>query len=208
MGITASPPAVTTSHNASGPITSMDSTGTDATLKFFRRIHFFTPKNYSEIRTLKIFMAMACSMTKSSALGDIYLFYDPRLPNIIRIGHTTSTPYRRLTQWRSRCSSTLTLIPDTLSRVVYYPRRLEQLIHLDLESRRRRNWCQYCKYYHLEGFEVSKELALATVQLWRRWMESEPYDEVGKLKARWKQQIRGSSSPSTREELYMMLEHG
>lgn len=207
VDIMASPSAVTTSQNASEPITSIDSAGPDATLKAFRRIHFFTPNRNSEIRTLKKVIARACSTTRSAPLGEIYLFYDSRFPNIIRIGFTSRTPDMRLREWKSRCSSTLVLIPDTLSRPVYYPRRLEQLIHIDLESRRRRDWCQYCNHYHNEGFEVSKQLALATVQLWRRWMESEPYNEAGKLKLHWEQQIRGSSSPITRKELYMMLEH-
>jgi hypothetical protein len=60
----------------------------------------------------------------------------------------------------------------------------------------------------MECFEVTETLALATVQLWRRWMEMEPYDEVGELKRHWKQQIQGPNSPATREELYTMLKDG
>jgi T5orf172 domain len=155
----------------SAVITSLDSAGPDSTLKAFRRIHFFTLNRSSEVRTFKKLMAMACSTTESSPPGDIYLFYDPRLPNITRIGRTTQNPETRLAVWRSRCSPTLTIIPDTLCRRVYYPGRLEKLIHLDLEDKRRRMWCQSCNHYHLEVFEVTKQDALATVQRWRSWME-------------------------------------
>jgi hypothetical protein len=58
VDIIASPSAVTTSQNASGPITSMDNAGPDATLKAVRRIHFLTSNRYSEIPSLKKVIAM------------------------------------------------------------------------------------------------------------------------------------------------------
>jgi hypothetical protein len=205
VDINVSLPAVTTSHNAPGPIGSMDNSSLDATWKVFRRIHFFRLSENSEVRTLKQVMAMTCSVAQSQ-LGDIYLFYDPRFPNIIRMGCTTLSPERRLAQWRSRCSPILQGIPDALRRPVHHPNRFEQLLHRDLG--RRRKWCQDCNHVHMECFEVTETLALATVQLWRRWMEMEPYDEVGELKRHWKQQIQGPNSPATREELYTMLKDG
>ena len=208
LDIRASPSAVTTSYNAPGPIGSIDSLAPDTTFKVFRRIHFFTLSRDSEVRTLKKVMARTCSMTRSSPPGYIYLFHDSRFPSIIRMGLTTRNPESRLAQWKSKCNSTIALVPDALSRPVRRPHRLEHLIHRDLRSTRRPKWCQDCGLVHQEGFEVTEQLALATVRLWTRWMGTEPYDEVGELKPRWKQQIQGPNSPITREELYMVLERG
>lgn len=209
VGTMTSLSAATSSQNATGSTTSTGSADPDATLKAFRRIHFFTPERYSEILALKKVMAKARRLTQSSSLASIYLLHDPKVPNIVRIDSTTFSPDIRLEQWRSRCSPTLSLVPDTLSREVFYHRRLEELILTDLKSRRIQGTrCQYCNYYHRQEFEISKQLALDTVELWRRWIELGPYDKIGKLKGHWKTQIQGSSSPRTREELYMMLEHG
>ena len=199
--------AVTTSYNAPRPIGSMDSSGTDATLKVFRRIHFFRLGTDAEVQALKTLMARTLSKTEKYLLGDIYMFYHPRVPNIIRMGVTTRNPEMILTQWRARCSPTLALVSDSLSRPIHCSHRLEQLLHRDLKSKRRPKWCQGCNLVHQQGFEVTEQFALTTVQLWRRWMETEPYDEDGELKPYWKQQIHGPNSPINKEELYRVLDH-
>lgn len=206
-GVRASASATTTSYNVPKPISSIDSLGTDTTFKVFRRIHLFRVGVDADVQALKKLIARTLSTIETSPPGDIYLFNHPRLPRLIRMGFTNQNPEMRLAQWRSICSPALVLISDPLSRQIRYPRRLEQLLHSDLKSKPRPNRCLSCNREHQGIFNASEQFALTIVQLWRRWMETEPYDEDGNLKFYWKRRIYGPNSPITKEELYRVLEH-
>lgn len=216
MDTEASPPAMTTTENIPGLSGSSDSKGLDFGLKVFRRIHFFEvfrhwtiwASKYSEVSTIKKVKAIMCTKVRISHPGFVYLSFDPRYPDFIQMGSTINHPEMRLKQWLSRCRPLNQVVPDFPYQPVSHLNRLEQLLHTDLLVMRKRYFCQKCNCDHTEIFEVTQTLAIATVQLWRKWMETEPYDEVGELKKHWKQKIQGPNSPATREQLYAMLKDG
>jgi len=70
-----------------------------------------------------------------------------------------------------------------------YRLRTEQLIHENLGMYRWKeldcNSGKGCGKSHKEWFDLTKKEAMATLECWKLWSDSEPYDDAGNLKDYW-----------------------
>ncbi|KAL5317959.1 hypothetical protein ACEPPN_015063 [Leptodophora sp. 'Broadleaf-Isolate-01'] len=100
----------------------------------------------------------------------------------------------RIAQLKKDCGiSVLERVDDreSIPHHLYY--KVEELVHGELANFRRVLKCENCKTAHREWFAVSEEVALQTVQRWRRFILREPYDENGLLTDQWSQMLRHSN---------------
>ena len=101
-----------------------------------------------------------------------------------KIDSTVGYIKARLKLWSQRCKYRPRLVPDPQLRLTSNCRRVEQLIFIELSSYRRIEVrCKGCQCSHRQWFELSPTKALATIERWRQWMDSEPYDAAGRLKS-------------------------
>ncbi|KAH8821324.1 T5orf172 domain-containing protein [Xylogone sp. PMI_703] len=103
----------------------------------------------------------------------------------------------RIKSLKSKCGITdLKLVDDKNHRAVHVYWKVEQLVHIELRNFRRVLKCKNCgaksgnKTEHQEWFEISEELALKTVERWRRFVELNPYDENGALRDFWSSRLK------------------
>jgi hypothetical protein len=194
-------------HTAAELPTSSDDEEPENGFGVFRRIHFFRDhKDMQTVLALNRIMATSLSAKARSTAGFIYMFHYLESPSVIHIGMTSVNPGHRIREWKARCGLSVVQVMDVLNRQVPNLTRLRHLIHLNLTSTLRRRLCQGCGRIHGNEFEISEQLAFTTIERWRRWMDTEPYNGRGALKPYWERQIMGLNSPLTLEDLYVVLE--
>ncbi|KAK5117918.1 hypothetical protein LTR85_008692 [Meristemomyces frigidus] len=130
--------------------------------------------------------------------GWVYVVRDPDL-DLIKFGSTARDIAKRLREERNRCrpsSPALEIIwgPETAPLQAFA--HLEKLVHADLAPHRFYFDCK-CgrkkqKGYttHEEWFNISNEMAIETMRLWRSFMDQEPYGHLvfgvaAKLQSQW-----------------------
>lgn len=100
----------------------------------------------------------------------------------------------------------LEIVEDCQSSRHRLPRKVETLVHHELQDFRKTFFCKGCKTDHKEWFAVPEEVALQSVQRWRKFMKQKPYDENGLLKSEWSRllpehmEINGENDDSDNHE--------
>ena len=110
---------------------------------------------------------------------------------LLKIGYSRDIP-ERMKSLRDKCSLfDLTRVHDFQDRSIRSYWKVEKLVDTELSNFQRTLKCNNskCKTEHREWFAVSEEVALRTVQRWRKFIEHEPYDENGILKDHWSKMI-------------------
>ncbi|KAI7240060.1 hypothetical protein KC330_g1543 [Hortaea werneckii] len=119
--------------------------------------------------------------------GSVYVVRDPKL-ELVKIGFTTGSVLKRVHQIASQCraaSQQWQIEHDASDTPIFAYRRLEKLVHRDLAPHR---WFFLCKCgskkgdpnrvtEHQEWFDVSPEVAIKTIKLWRSFLLQDPYGE-------------------------------
>ncbi|KAK9445454.1 helicase [Metarhizium brunneum] len=108
--------------------------------------------------------------------GYIYLFKVPGNEGYVKIGFTTREGDTRHEEWKKNCNRELKII-YTATKNVPHARRVEKLVHAELMEHRVRIYCERCGKQHIEWFEVSANMAIASVKKWSLWMTGGPYEE-------------------------------
>ncbi|KAI7490043.1 hypothetical protein KC351_g876 [Hortaea werneckii] len=119
--------------------------------------------------------------------GFVYVVRDPEL-KLVKIGFTTECVSDRIRSIGSQCrasSKQWQIEHEDPSIPILAYRRLERLVHMDLAPHR---WffqcaCSLAKTNanklteHQEWFDVSPEVAIKTIKLWRSFLLQQPYGE-------------------------------
>ena len=120
--------------------------------------------------------------------GYIYIFTLPSRPGYVKIGKTEIALQNRVSQQKTCCKLSYSLIQDANDKPFRWYGIVEQLVMAELHNCRRRLSCSKRKKGHDEWYEISEEKALEVVERWRRWMvQGEPYDSNGLLTPFWVQ---------------------
>ena len=96
----------------------------------------------------------------------------------------------RIAQIKRSCGiSDLEQVDDRedVSHPWYY--KVEELAHSELANFKQELRCEKCETVHREWFAVPENVALQTVQRWRRFIRMDPYDENGLLKDQWSKML-------------------
>jgi hypothetical protein len=125
--------------------------------------------------------------------GYVYVYTSLQCAGHVKIGITwKKTPHGRVDQWAKKCNLLETkLISDSNSHPFLHYQLVEKLIETELHNYRRTYECTQCKKdktvtKHEEWYEISPDLALATVEKWRRWLvTNRPYNTYGVLRPSW-----------------------
>lgn len=127
--------------------------------------------------------------------GYVYGFRRPDC-ELIKIGFTTTSTERRMRDIERDCKYPPQLVFKVETK---HAMKVERLVHRHLHRERRKeilvneacNDGKGCKKRHHEWFEgISNEYAQSVVQAWAGWIELRPYDEEGRLKPMWIEQIK------------------
>jgi hypothetical protein len=143
-------------------------------------------------------------MDRVNKEGHVYIFKSPEyfrrfFPNeqpLLKIGMSKDVS-KRMEDLRGKCGLfDLARVADCEDRPMEFYWKVEELVHTELLNFRRLFNCKKCRNAkgteteHQEWFAVDEEVALMTVQRWRRFIELEPYDENGILKGHWSRMIQ------------------
>lgn len=130
--------------------------------------------------------------TRNSSSGDVYVLQNPAWPNHVKIGESGRDVDKRITELKKSCDiRSLKQVVDTEQRNFLNYKIVEKLCHEELKNFRKKFLCTSCKNLrgdqkkHQEWFQVNPEIAVRTVQKWRRWMSLSPYDGDGDLVPWW-----------------------
>lgn len=116
-------------------------------------------------------------LTPADQRGYVYIFRDPKRPDLLKIGRTKSI-LQRMSQIRYTCGLELVVVKHF--EVENYI-RTEGLIHTYVFDLRRSYKCAECKTKHGEWFEIGKQSAETYVDRWANFMTQEqPYDAESK----------------------------
>ncbi|KID88172.1 DNA-binding protein [Metarhizium guizhouense ARSEF 977] len=108
--------------------------------------------------------------------GHVYVFKVPGNEGFVKIGFTTREGDDRHKEWEKDCNRKPTAI-YLPAKVVPHAHRIERLVHAELMEHRVRIYCKRCQKQHIEWFEVSATMAIASVKKWSLWMAGGPYEE-------------------------------
>jgi len=138
--------------------------------------------------------------------GYVYIYRDPTQPGFVKIGMTTKTPTERRRGIERTCKRQLDVVylddkDSEEQRPFDNYRRVENLVHDELNHRLRLFKCPNCGAEHKEWFEVDEEVAKLTVRRWIRFMRMRPYDEQGALGMMWKDRLDTMARPKSGERL-------
>lgn len=143
-------------------------------------------------------------MNRVNKEGHVYIFKSPEYfrtffpnePPLLKIGMAKDVS-KRMEYLRGKCGLfDLARVDDSQDRPMEFYWKVEELVHAELQNFRRLLNCKKCRSArgteteHQEWFAVKEEVALRTVQRWRRFIELEPYDENGILKDHWSRMIQ------------------
>jgi hypothetical protein len=113
----------------------------------------------------------------------------------IKVGVTTVGVEKRMKNWAQSCHYE----PKVVLKIEFrYAFRVERLIQVHLRKERFReslvngscNSGKGCPTKHDEWFKIGLERLRKVVNVWKRFVESEPYDENNHLKPYWQQQLK------------------
>jgi predicted GIY-YIG superfamily endonuclease len=107
--------------------------------------------------------------------GYIYIFWDEVNFGKLKIGRTNNLE-RRLHAWNRKCRRKHSYHSNDVSLVEIAPvRRIEDLIHIELQECRKRRMCKSCSETHKEWFDVDQKHAVRVLKKWQEWGLRRPY---------------------------------
>ena len=115
--------------------------------------------------------------------------------SIVNIGFTTKTTAEPQRHWEGCLRSrSLDVAHESSCRRLLYNKKLERLVDLTLGAYRICFRCYRCPNseggrQHKKFFAVSPEMASSIVDLWRTWLDTNPYKASGKLSAFWQRRL-------------------
>jgi hypothetical protein len=121
-------------------------------------------------------------LLENGDFGYVYIYEVEGNEGYIKIGYTTKSAEDRLEDWTFRCNrEAKVLYPRDVDKAVrvFHPKRLEALCHAELHDHRINVNCNGCLTTHNEWFKISKEVGVAVVKKWTRWMATVPYENSG-----------------------------
>lgn len=131
--------------------------------------------------------------TPELSSGDVYVLQNPAWPNHVKIGESGRDVDKRIAEIKRDCKiDCLEQALDTEQKYFLNYKMVEKLCHEELKNFRKDLQCEWCKtknrkrQRHEEWFEVKPEIAVRTVQKWRKWMLTSPYNDDGYLKPWWR----------------------
>lgn len=107
--------------------------------------------------------------------GYVYIFTVPGNDGFVKIGFTGRDGNARHDEWDKSCNRQHAVVYTT--KLILHAHRVEKLVHAELMEPRIRIYCELCRYQHIEWFEISKEVAIASVKKWALWIAGAPYEE-------------------------------
>ena len=163
--------------------------------------------------------AIKRDLLKSEMIKDgfIYIYWFPGNFGHLKIGHTGRAVEERLQEWKIQCGHDPILvypISEGDRQRVPHVFRVEAIVQAELRKYRRKEVkCKGCHKAHIEWFEQSPSAAITSVRKWSAWIRKEPYETTGRLKDKFKQdlrilskivpdaQVRGGSPQSLKPEI-------
>ncbi len=155
-------------------------------------LHAFTPFTARAVQ--QVWKAMSDIISRPLApqqqtSGYIYGFQREE-NGYIKVGVSKNVK-TRMRQWENQCNYQPKVV---LQIAVPYAFRVERLIQLHLHNERYQekpcNYGEGCDKKHGEWFKIGLERLRKVVAVWKRFVETEPYDEKHCLKPWWKQQLK------------------
>lgn len=137
--------------------------------------------------SVSILQAVVQNLSKVNdrKVGTIYMYWLKPMFGMVKIGYTTSTSEKRIKGWNNACNREYELHQSTSSQLfenIPHARRVETLIHTELQNFRRKFNCNECERHHEEWFEVNQNHAVEVFQKWKNWIQKKPYEDNGTLK--------------------------
>lgn len=118
--------------------------------------------------------------------GHVYILSSDMTRGHYKIGKTIYTPEKRMKQMK-RCILGLLQVPDDHDVPFSHPYIVEQIVHKQLENKRKKFKCKTCGQEHREWFALENaEEGLKLIRRWRRWAQSEPFKPDFSLVDHWK----------------------
>lgn len=132
---------------------------------------------------------------------------DPPLPPLVKIGKSKDVQ-ARMSKLRHQCKiPDLSRVTDREEVIIDEFEKVEIIVHAALQNFQRDPECKVCKSKgkgldtcHKEWFNVSEDVALQTVQLWRKFAEQKPWDQDGIIKDYWVVMLRDMEAADEKEE--------
>ncbi len=167
--------------------TSVTSLRTDSHSPIANR--FRTYRKPWKIKTIisKVFWLMQQPLKEGNDFKDgyIYSYSIADHPGYMKIGFAGKEPNDRMNRIE-KCLSTHELdYPDSTNFEVPNYKKLEKLIHAELQPYRRTLKCDKprCSAGHNEWFEIDEAKAIEVIDRWKEWMNCNPYNSTRKLSA-------------------------
>ncbi|KAJ2982426.1 hypothetical protein NQ176_g1388 [Zarea fungicola] len=112
--------------------------------------------------------------------GYVYIYEVHGKEGYVNIGSTTKKVASRIREWEFDCNMQLNLLyPGELPHeIVPHARRVEALVHKELQCRNIHIYCHGCLRRHEEWFEIPLAEAINVVTKWSRWMAERPYEQT------------------------------
>jgi hypothetical protein len=164
------------------------------------RVGKMSPKSPLEIdECIRTLLRQDLKLTKGEERekGVIYVLKNRDKLQLLKIGITTRSIWKRKREVEGLCCLPLETVYDREQRAVAQIKRLEQLVHTELShfSTDPACRCSTKGVEHHEWFDLPKEEAVATVKIWRRFIQMSPYRSDGSLAAFWRDRVDALEEP-------------
>jgi hypothetical protein len=153
--------------------------------------HIIPGRNRRNLNTLNDYVQSIISRNLSDGNrkpGYVYVFQAENIQGYHKIGYTTLPVIERLRMLSFDCNRQMkVLFPTPPESAIMVPNalRVEELCHAELADCQVHIDCTGCLCEHKEWFQISAADAIAAVQKWSAWMNSNPYDPaLGSLRKR------------------------
>ncbi|KAF4626594.1 hypothetical protein G7Y89_g11564 [Cudoniella acicularis] len=158
----------------------------DTNLKPFRTDLLDNKSVCEELRT-KICAPLNPSEARDHGLGYIYILRSQSYGTLaeLKIGFSKHHPEHRAHQLAG-CLRSPELVAH--SPLIPHANRIETIIHAELVSLRKTQFCAQCQRQHQEWFTISHIHARQVVTRWCRWVLSQPYRN-GRLTSQWRDHL-------------------
>jgi hypothetical protein len=155
------------------------------------------PPNKSDTFLRDLYAKITSPLTTESKKSGYIYGFKRKGEKYIKIGYT-KTVASRVQAWEISCHQKVAVV---FGEPVPHASKVESLIHLTLYLERRTeigcNGNKGCKTTHKEWFEVTLERAKHVLGIWKRWIETQPYDKKGNLKPIWIKHIEQTRKTKT-----------
>ena len=154
------------------------------------------------------------SIRKSRGQGRTYILrdpkyfesYDPPLPPLVKLVMSGSMEGEKR-KLEEECHMTdISYIVDGQEMAIDNYEKVEKIVHAALQNFHRDFKCQRCQRekddvdWNRDWFDLSGDVVLATVRLWRRFALQDPWDKHGNLKEYWRKMLEHEEMALLKDE--------